>query len=587
MTATPTPNQKTQLKRNLGQLAPLLAAHDTSAEEMLGTMLRAWSERVCPGLPHPALPYRKALLAEPAVARFVDRLASFSFLESAYWLSSAYATLCGEPYRQKLALYFTPPSLTVRLLDELTTEGADFATQVFFDPACGGAAFLAPIAVRMRDALRARGLAPQDILAHVESHLLGADLDATLCELSRHFLGMALAEEIAASGRAPAFRVACLDSLTEVEALLGTVDVVVCNPPYRKMKAAEFEALRAAYGEVGQAQPNLYALFMALAVRLLRARGLAALVTPTSFLSGRDFGQLRNFLLAHTDVLSIGMVSDRKGTFIDVEQETSLAIVRRHEGVHRAHRTRISVVASDGRYRAVGLTRLVHGGTWPVPRSENDAQILALVGASPWRLADYGFTARIGAVVWNRETRPTFFDHAQVRQAGARTAVALLWSSDIRPGGKLHFTGRNKLNEEANFVDFGSRDHSAVVRRPSVLLQRVTSNDQPRRLVGAAVLPEFIRRYGGFAGENHTVILEQTGENCPLSPQAMVAVLASHWVDRAFRCISSSTNVSVFELGQLPLPDPAILFTLLAQGMETDAAVRAAYEGNAQLRAHA
>ena len=254
-------------------------------------------------------------------------LAAAPFLDAAYWLSSAYAICAGDAHRRPLAMFFTPPSLTSRLLDDLSASGVRFDKGKFCDPACGGAAFLAPIALRMKEQLAARGVRPRKVLEHVASHIVGIDLDPTLCALSKHFLLMALREEVlAAKGWTPEFQVKPGDSLSCLAGSYGAFDVIVCNSPFRKMTAGEVNRYRLDFEEVIDGQPNLYGLFMALSVRLLKGTGVAALVTPTSFLSGLYFRKLRTFLMSNVDVLNIGMVSDRLGVFIDVEQETALTL---------------------------------------------------------------------------------------------------------------------------------------------------------------------------------------------------------------------------------------------------------------------
>jgi adenine-specific DNA-methyltransferase len=127
--------------------------------------------------------------------------------------------------------------------------------------------------------------------------------------------------------------------------MFGTIDVVACNPPYRKMTATELAPLRTLYQDVFEAQPNLYGLFIGLSVKLLKEGGCAALVTPTSFLSGQYFSKLRTFLMQNAVIEHIGMVSDRLDVFIDVEQETALTVLKRraipHAGVTTA---KVSVV---------------------------------------------------------------------------------------------------------------------------------------------------------------------------------------------------------------------------------------------------
>jgi adenine-specific DNA-methyltransferase len=83
-----------------------------------------------------------------------------------------------------------------------------------------------------------------------------------------------------------------------------------------------------------------------------------------------------------------------------------------------------------------------------------------------------------------------------------------------------------------------------------------------------------IEKFGGFVGENHTVILEQTGPEAVLNPEELASLLGTPEVERYFRCISGATNVSAFELSQLALPDPAKLKRCLKAGMTMKDAVR-------------
>ena len=566
----------TRLIRKVGESARDAAV---GPEGVVGTALAEWCAVECPGLPPPALKFSKRLAKKPALQQFVDTLRSLDFLEASYWLSSAYAVLSDDSYRKQLAMFFTPVSITRGLLEDLAAQGADFGTQSNKDPACGGAAFLAPIALRMKASLRRRGHSDLEVLRHIEAHLFGTDLDPALCELSRHFLRMALHSEIENTGYLPSFHIYKANSLLELTPMFGTIDVVACNPPYRKMPAEELELLSDTFGELYEAQPNLYGLFIGLSVKLLKTGGRAALVTPTSFLSGQYFSKLRTFLLHHTVIEHIGMVSDRMGVFIDVEQETALTLLRRRSEEHDGDTTaRVSVVSMQGAYTNVGPSTLPNSGAaWPIPRAVSDVPLLRAVSGAGFTLRDYGYRPRIGGFVWNRAERPTYSCEAALKRARAKTAVPLLWSSDIGTDGQIIFVGAAQKPDEHRFVDLGSKEHTYIVRQPSVVLQRVTCNSQPRRLVAGAIPQELLDTYGGFVGENHVVVLEPTSDSPVLSATELAKLLSVETVDRCFRCISGATNVSAFELGQLALPNPVELKKLLAQGMSWATAVHRAY----------
>lgn len=574
-----TSKEKQQFYQHVRELSSVIEAGGYGAEAAAGTVLVLWSKIQCPTLKCTGFVFCEEFSMLTKVRSFVGWLCHRELLESAYWLSSAYAIWMGKDYRKNMAMYFTPPSITKRLLDDLEQAGVLFAEHSFYDPACGGAAFLVPIAQRMRSALIAKGATPRQILEQAEKKLFGTDLDGVLCRMSRHFLRMTLCEEIANAKLEPVLHIAQADSLSRIDALAGTIDVVVCNPPYRKMPPDEIALHRERFANVIEAQPNLYGLFIAICLRLLKPRGLGALVTPTSFLSGKSFSKLRSYLMENSEIQQIGIIADRSGIFIDVEQETALTLLRQREPKHAVATTAlVNVISREGVPKSVGQCLLPNSGSaWPIPRTDGDAELLQIAGISPYRLADYGYRARIGALVWNRDKRRTFFSLGEAKASKASAPVPLLWSSDVKPGKDVCFSIKLKINGEPSFVEVTDRESSFVIKRPSVLLQRVTCNEQARRLVAATVPASLLKRFRGFVGENHTVILESIDDSA-FPPELFVALLSSPVIDRYFRCISSATNVSVFELQQLPLPAPKHLKEALAKGLSMDAAVTWVFE---------
>jgi adenine-specific DNA-methyltransferase len=565
---------KLQLTRKIRELAKLSASLQIDARTLIGTVLRLWCKQRFPLLPHCTLPYSKQIAQEHSVKAFAALLECLELLEATFWLSSLYAEACASSTRRRLALFFTPPALCEGVLDDLASRGVDFATHNFIDPACGGAAFLAPIAGRMRSALQQKGVGARKVLRHIESHLRGMDIDASLCALSKHFLLMVLYEEIQATGLKPNLRVEVGESLTQLARVNGIVDVVVCNPPYRKMATDETHLLASAFRDVMEAQPNLYGLFIRLSVGLIRESGHAALVTPTSFLSGKNFTKVRAYLRANTSVEHVAIVSRRPGVFIGVQQETALTIVRRRSNGNRKSKTCVSAVSQTGRYRYIGKTKLaIQNGAWIVPRSQEDLNLLLVAGRSAFRLVDYGYRARVGGYVWNRDQRPRYASIGHVERASTATAMPLLWSRNVSSG-RLTFDGSTVDSHEHPFVDLGDVGHPMIIRKPSVVVQRVSSNTQARRLVAAAVPKILFQRFGGFVGENHLIILEQQGDDPALGVTDLAELLGTPMIDRCFRCISGVTNVSVFELEQLPLPNPQLLKHHLRRGHSIHDAAR-------------
>ncbi len=62
-------------------------------------------------------------------------VAALDPLTSAYWLSSTYTLLLTHETRSRLGIYYTPPALSERLLDMISSAGADWRTCRVLDPA--------------------------------------------------------------------------------------------------------------------------------------------------------------------------------------------------------------------------------------------------------------------------------------------------------------------------------------------------------------------------------------------------------------------------------------------------------------------
>jgi len=148
----------------------------------------------------------------------------------------------------------------------------------------------------------------------------------------------------------------------------------------------------------------------------------------------------------------------------------------------------------------------------------------------------------------------------------------MLRASEIRASGELQFKRQKRPD---CYIDIGASARG-LVSGPAIALQRVSSPDQERRLVCAPVPRSIQKQYGGLLGENHVNFLV-AHNGYTVAPELLAQILASEPVDRLFRCRSGATNVSVYELAQLPLPDPEIVRAELAAGVGIDAAVRAGF----------
>jgi adenine-specific DNA-methyltransferase len=473
-------------------------------------------------------------------------------------------------------MYYTPPALTDRLLDMVEEAGLAWRTARVLDPACGGGAFLLPVALRMKKALAS--VPPQERIADITSRLRGFEIDPFAAWLTQAWLEIALADDSAAKPKIASV-VAIRDTLKQ-ETAAPVYDLVIGNPPYGRVTLNPGQRQRFRRSLYGHA--NLYGVFTDIAMRWARADGVIAYVTPTSFLAGEYFKVLRELLANDAPPMAIDFITARKGVFEDVLQETMLATYRR--GAKKG-RTKVHYLAATSDITA----KVTHAGTfalpkkpaapWLAPREPSDQLLIDTLARMPTRLKGWGYRVSTGPLVWNRHKR-------QLRARDGTNIFPLIWAEAVTPEGQFVYRALRRGHKPYFRIEDG--DEWLKVSVPCILVQRTTAKEQARRLIAAEMPGAFIKKHRAVVVENHLNMVRPIDKKKPkVSPAAVTALLNSSIADKAFRCISGSVAVSAFELEALPLPPVAkmkSLEKLISNGAASetiDARIRELYLGKA------
>ena len=466
-------------------------------------------------------------------------VATFPVEDSGYLIGSIYTVMLPESMRSDMGAYYTPPPMVNRLLDLAEKAGTDFSICTAIDPACGGGAFLAPVALRMLN--HSKKKTAKDKLSDVAERLSGIELDPFAAWITQVLLESSLLQLCVEAGMRFPQVVIVGDALHHDH--IGKFDLVIGNPPYGRVKLDEI--MREKYARSLYGHSNLYGLFTDLALRLVEKRGVIAYLTPTSFLGGQYFKSLRKLLSEITDPVAFDFIADRGGVFDDVLQETILVSYRIGK---RSNDADVSMIIPQGMEMAeiehIGTIQIPSDGSpWFIPRTSGDGAYVSVLSKMPTRLADIGFKVSTGQLVWNRH-RP------QLRNTKVNGELPIIWSESITQSG---FAFSAERRNHAPYIELMNKQSHLVTNQSCVLLQRTSAKEQRRRLLSAVIPQNFIDTNGGVVVENHLNIIYSDG-NGLVSPEALSVILNSKAVDRAFRCISGSVAVSAYELEALPLP---------------------------------
>ena len=539
--------------RKLASLVPNEERLDFARTVALATVSAYWKERQAlsgRGWPLRDLSSDIGLAPVPEeVGERAERVgvaaAGLDILEAGYTIGALYTGMMPAGIRARLGAYYTPPALCERLLDMATETGVDWRTARVLDPACGGGAFLAPVARRMAQSLAESGA--RVALDEIQHRLRGFERDPFAAWMSQVFLDAALADLCGEAGARLRSVVRVCDSLEQAPAREG-FDLVVGNPPYGRITLSP--EMREKFRRSLFGHANLYGVFTDLALRFTRPGGVIAYVTPTSFLSGEYFKALRGLLGREAPPASIDFIEERRGVFADVLQETMLAAYGRGDdrGAGKIHFISARPDGSIERTTAgsFNLPDNPHG-PWLMPRTQAQSALMRRMDRLRCRLSDYGYTVSTGPLVWNRH-RPS------LRDRPGRGRYPLVWAESVRAEGvfELRAEKRNhkpwfepKANEQWVVTDF-----------PCVLLQRTTAKEQSRRLIAAELPAAFIEAHGAVVVENHLNMIKPLDGAPRVASAALAVLLNSDVVDQVFRCINGSVAVSAYELEALPLPPP-------------------------------
>lgn len=495
----------------------------------------------------PALAPRARELAEEIGAL----LAQYEPIAAGYRIGEIYTALLPAEFRSRHGVFYTPPALTRRMLSLCSAAGVDWAAARVLDPGCGGGAFLTPVALEMRSALH--GKAPLFVVEHIATHVHGFELDPFGAWMSQVVLEAALIDLChQAKVRLPPVVTVCDALARQPDEKL--FDLVIGNPPYGRLTLEP--EVRARYRRSLHGHANIYGLFMDLGVRWARPQGVLAYITPTGFLGGHYFKELRKLMAQEAPPIAIDLVTSRKGVFSDVLQETLLATYRKGGKGRRASVHILSLqdettleATSAG---AFSLPRIATD-PWLIPRHRDQADLVVRLRNLPYRLSDYGYKVSTGPLVWNRH-KPQL--HAQP----VGHSYPILWAECVTPDGR--FEHRTEKKNHKPYLKLRKDQDWLLTDQPCVLVQRTTAKEQRRRLIAAELPAKLLRKVGAVAVENHLNMVRPIGDQPAVSLRVIAALLNSDVVDTAFRCISGSVAVSATELEALPLPSPEVARSL-------------------------
>lgn len=329
-------------------------------------------------------------------------------------------------------------------------------------------------------------------------------------------------------------------------------DIVIANPPYKKIGKNEMEAQ--AMQSIVYGQPNLYFLFMAMGVQLLKEGGECVYIVPRSFSSGLYFTAFRKHFLNAVKIENLHLFTSREsvgGSKDSVLQETIILRAVKGQGCAGA----IEITESSNEACLIENRHFVGYDTCVknddnaflfFPTSDEDAQVLDFINQWPLTLPKIGYRMKTGIVVDFRETE-------WMRTDNDEGVIPLLWAYNFcenRIRFPVEVTGKPQY-----LYDSEGTDRLKMRKGNYLLLKRFTSKEERKRLQCALLLEEDLRAYSALSTENHlNFITKVNGKMSKEELYGLFVVLNSSYMDKYFRILNGSTQVNANEINAIPFP---------------------------------
>lgn len=448
-----------------------------------------------------------------------------------------------------------------------------------FDPACGSGAF--PMGalncmVRLLERLASDGgsgnrQSPDLVYSYrlhlIENCLYGVDIQVVPIQITRLRLYLSLISDQLRLGQTPKMSLSDLKlNLVAANTLIGLsdvdpfsrwdpqdqevsspffdpqlmfgvksgFDVVIGNPPYFVIKQdtprkAQYEKI---FGHVRSGRMNIYQLFMAKCSTMLSDGGCMSFIHPRTLLADSYQTAVRSYLVNHFPSVMIVNVVGMSNAFDAVLQSVIITQWSLCPGPCRVAEIHSIGELKHLQYLELDYENLVlESGKFLVSGDPRIYRIVSKMGKVD--RMEMGFVS--GSIEWNQYKKYLSF-------RDARHDIRLLYAENVRRYGVAPSNKRMDCS-------WLSLKTLPVLTTTAVVCQRITSEDQSRRIVATMIDP---------AEEGVPIVTENHVNSFGIADYQeclyVLGVLNSSPMNYYFKSVSGNAQVSVRVLNLLPMP---------------------------------
>ena len=332
-------------------------------------------------------------------------------------------------------------------------------------------------------------------------------------------------------------------------------DLIISNPPYKKLSITSEEST--AMKSIVKGQPNIYALFMAMSLHLLLPEGEMIFITPKSFCSGAYFDLFRKYFFENCDITNIHLFTNRSNTFLSekVLQETIIFKAIKSKDMNRV----VKITSStDSNFEIIDSISVAHSDLYRIHNLKSNFYLLKNQGEYNILKLINSFTSTFESLGYKFKTGPIVDFRMDTYISGStKLDNPLIWPCHISPSGFVRFP-----NDQQKDQYIKSIKSFLLPNKETIIIKRFTSMDEKRRLSPNLFFP--LSGYNQIGIENHLNYLS-TNSKTEIGIEELYGIyciLNTTIYDQYYRILNGNTQVNVYELNNIPIPDKNNIFEL-------------------------
>lgn len=334
-------------------------------------------------------------------------------------------------------------------------------------------------------------------------------------------------------------------------------DIIIGNPPYRKVSKDAGEAL--AIPSVCYGAPNLYFLFWAMAIHNLKPGCEMVYIIPRSWTSGAYFRKFREYLFSECVITHLHLFNSRDKVFNGERVLQETIIVKIRKTVERPEYVTITSSStsdfSDVRTFEAPYNLIVSDRQYVfLITCEDESEALNKLSHLSCTLPSIALSMKTGIIV-------DFRNREVLRNKPSDTTFPLFYSQHIKNGRVVWPVGKED--------EYISTDRAGFLQENTnyLLVKRFTAKEERRRLQCGIYLKSDHPEYSHISTQNKVNYIKCV---TPAIAYGLFVLFNSTIYDTYYRMLNGSTQVNSTEINDMPVPDIDTITAMGEQLMEME-----------------